>query len=85
MANLKAGKKRNDGSSSHQSIWLDEKDDDVVMKNERATMPKNNRQVMRNKWEKARTPVMLRLQKCPHIRAFFGEGEKERLEVRAHV
>jgi hypothetical protein len=54
VADLKSGKKRNDGSSSHQSIGLDDEEDDVVVTNGRATVPKDNRQVMGNKWEKAR-------------------------------
>ena len=54
VANLKYGKKRNDGSSSNQSIGLDNEEDDVVVENGKATVPKDNRQVMGNKWEKAR-------------------------------
>lgn len=54
MAGLKSGKKRNDGSNSHQSIGLDDEDGDVVVTNGRATVPKDSRQVMGNKWEKAR-------------------------------
>ena len=54
MADLKSGKKRNDGLSSNQSIGLDDEEDDVVVTNEKATVPKDNRQVMGNKWEKAR-------------------------------
>lgn len=50
---LKAGKRKNDGSNSHQLIGLDE-EEEIVGENGRATVPKNNRQVMRNKWEKAR-------------------------------
>ena len=53
-ADLKADKNRNDGSSSHQSIGLGEEEKDVVVDTGRATMPKDNRQVMGNKWEKAR-------------------------------
>ncbi|KAE8786884.1 putative oxidoreductase [Hordeum vulgare] len=51
---LKAGKKRNDGKNSHQFIRLDDEDNDVVVINERAIVTKDNRQVMGNKWEKAR-------------------------------
>ena len=54
VADLKSGKKRNDGSSSNQSIGLDDEEDDVVVTNGKATVPKDNRQVMGNKWEKAR-------------------------------
>ena len=54
VADLKSGKKRNDGSSSHQSIGLDDEEDDAFMMNGKATVPKDNRQVMGNKWEKAR-------------------------------
>nr|XP_020194376.1 chromatin-remodeling ATPase INO80-like [Aegilops tauschii subsp. strangulata] len=50
----KSGKKRNDGSSSNQSIGLDDEEDDIVVENGKATVPKDNRQVMRNKWEKTR-------------------------------
>ena len=46
VADLKADKKRNDGSSSNQSIGLDDEEDDVVMANGKATMPKDNHQVM---------------------------------------
>ncbi|KAE8766319.1 putative oxidoreductase [Hordeum vulgare] len=49
VTDLKAGKKRNDGSSSHQSIGLDDDDDDVVVTNEKAAMPKDNRLLMRIK------------------------------------
>jgi hypothetical protein len=42
VADLKSGKKRNDGSSSHQSIGLDDEEDDVVVTNGRATVPKDN-------------------------------------------
>ncbi|KAE8785382.1 putative oxidoreductase [Hordeum vulgare] len=51
VADLKAGKKRNDGSSSHQFIGLD---DEVGVTSERATVPKDNQQVIGNKWKKAR-------------------------------
>ena len=54
VADLKSGKKRNDGSSSNQSIVLDDEEDDVVVMNGKATVSKDNRQVMGNKWEKAR-------------------------------
>ena len=53
MADLKAGKKRNDGSMSHQSIGLDGEEDNIFIENGRYTMPKDNRQAMGNKWEKA--------------------------------
>ena len=33
VADLKAGKKRNDGSSSHQSIGLDDEEDDIIAEN----------------------------------------------------
>ena len=42
VADLKSGKKSNDGSSSNQSIGLD----DVVVTNGKDTIPKDNRQVM---------------------------------------
>ena len=78
VACLKASKKRNDGSSSHQSIGLDDEEEDVVVENGRATMPKDNRQVMEKKWEKARAScdaARLRLKKChPHGWAFFRQG-----------
>ena len=54
VADLKSGKKRNDGSSSNQSIGLDDEEDDVVVTNGKATVPKGTRQVMGNEWEKAR-------------------------------
>ena len=54
VTDLKSGKKRNGGSSSNQSIGLDDEEDDVVVTNGKATVPKDNRQVMGNKWEKAR-------------------------------
>ncbi|VAI49201.1 unnamed protein product [Triticum turgidum subsp. durum] len=43
VADLKASKKRNDGSSSHQSIRLDGEEEDVVVENGRTTVPKDNR------------------------------------------
>ena len=49
VADLKSGNKRNDGSSSNQSIGLD----DVVVTNGKDIVPKDNCQVMGNKWEKA--------------------------------
>ncbi|KAE8798922.1 putative oxidoreductase [Hordeum vulgare] len=55
LVDLNADKERNDGSSSHQSIGLDCKYMDVVVENERATVPKHNQQVMGNKWEEARS------------------------------
>ena len=54
VADLKSDKKGNDGSSSHQSIGLGDEEDNVVVTNGRAIVPKDNRQVMGNKWEKAR-------------------------------
>jgi hypothetical protein len=54
VADLKSGKNRNDGSSSNQSIGLDDEEDDVVVEHGKATVPKDSRQVMGNKWEKAR-------------------------------
>ena len=54
VVDLKAGKKRNGGSSSHQSIGLDDEEEEVVGENGRATVPMNNRQAMGNKWEKWR-------------------------------
>ena len=54
MADLKAGKKRNDGSSSHQSIGLDDEEDDIVIENGRATVPKDNQHMMGSKWAKER-------------------------------
>ncbi|KAE8814036.1 putative oxidoreductase [Hordeum vulgare] len=54
VADLKTRKKRNDGSNSHQFIGLDGDDNKVVVTNGRATVQKDNRQVMGNKWEKAR-------------------------------
>ena len=55
VADIKYGKRRNDGSSSNQSIGLDDEEDDVVVdENGKATVAKENRQVMENKWEKAR-------------------------------
>ena len=54
MADLKSGKKRNNDSRSNQSIGLDDEEDDVVVENRKASVPKDNRQVMGNKWEKAR-------------------------------
>uniref|UniRef100_A0A8I6YA17 No apical meristem-associated C-terminal domain-containing protein n=1 Tax=Hordeum vulgare subsp. vulgare TaxID=112509 RepID=A0A8I6YA17_HORVV len=43
VIDLKAGKERNNGSSSHQSIGFDDEEEDIVV-----TMPKNNREVMGN-------------------------------------
>ncbi|KAE8807930.1 glutathione s-transferase t3-like [Hordeum vulgare] len=54
VTNLKEGKKRNEGSRSHQSIGLEDEEDEVVVTNGRAIVPKDNLQVMENKWEKAR-------------------------------
>jgi hypothetical protein len=48
VADLKSGKKRNGGSSSNQSIGLDDEEDDVLVEHGIATMPKDNRQVMGN-------------------------------------
>ena len=53
VADLKSGKKRNDGSSSNQSIGLDDEEDNFVVMNGKAIVPKDNHQVMGNKWEKA--------------------------------
>ncbi|KAE8818978.1 hypothetical protein D1007_03183 [Hordeum vulgare] len=54
VADLKTEKKRNYGSSSHQSIGLEDDGDDIVITNEKATVPKDNRLLMGTKWEKAR-------------------------------
>nr|XP_020160438.1 uncharacterized protein LOC109745732 [Aegilops tauschii subsp. strangulata] len=43
VAELKYGKKRNDGSSSNQSIGLYDEDDNVFVTNGKATVPKDNR------------------------------------------
>jgi hypothetical protein len=87
VADLKSGKKRNDGSSSNKSIGLDNEEDDVVAMNGKATVPKDNRQVMRNKWEKAcaaRDAVATKMSST-WTGIFFGEGEHEGGEVQAHV
>ena len=49
VADLKAGKKRNDGLNSHQSIGLDDEEDDIVVENGSAIVAKDNLQVMGNK------------------------------------
>ena len=41
VADLKSGKKRNDGSSFHQLFMLDNEEDDIFVKNGRATVPKD--------------------------------------------
>ncbi|KAE8776367.1 putative oxidoreductase [Hordeum vulgare] len=42
VAEPKASKKRNDGSSLHQSIGLDDEDYEVFVRNGRAIVPKHN-------------------------------------------
>ncbi|EMS48488.1 hypothetical protein TRIUR3_07058 [Triticum urartu] len=44
MGDLKADKKRNDGSSSQQSNGLDEQEEYIFVENGRATVPKDNQQ-----------------------------------------
>ncbi|KAE8796715.1 hypothetical protein D1007_28365 [Hordeum vulgare] len=79
-ADLKANKKRNDGSRSHQSIGLDDEDDYIVITNGKATVPKDNRQIMGNKWEKKielekqETTIKWELEKAKT----FGEIELEK-------
>ncbi|KAE8815742.1 putative oxidoreductase [Hordeum vulgare] len=67
VADLKASEKRNDGSSSHQSIGLDDEEDVVFVANGRATVPKDSQHVMGNKCEKnkkeGRYKLMLYAQK----------------------
>ena len=46
--------KKNDGSSSAQSIGLDEEDEGNGGANMQPTVPKRNRRVIGNKWEKER-------------------------------
>ncbi|KAE8801095.1 hypothetical protein D1007_23306 [Hordeum vulgare] len=46
VVDLKTGKKRNDDSSFHQSNGLEDEDNDVVVTNRKAIVPKDNRQVM---------------------------------------
>ena len=76
VANLKSDKKRNDGSSSHQSIGLDDEEDDVVIANERATVPRITDKSWETSGRRHGPPVAPRLQKCrPHGRAFFDKGE----------
>ncbi|KAE8771126.1 glutathione s-transferase t3-like [Hordeum vulgare] len=53
VADIKDGKKRNDVSSSHQSIGLDNDDDDVFVTNGKATVSKDNRLLVGTKWDKA--------------------------------
>ncbi|KAE8787486.1 hypothetical protein D1007_38543 [Hordeum vulgare] len=62
MTDLKSGKKRNNGSRSHQSIWLDDEEDDVVVTNGRAIVSKDRRQAKENKKEQ-RYKLMLDAQK----------------------
>ena len=86
MADLKADKKRNDGSSSHQSIGLDDEEDDIVVESGRATVPKDNRQVMRNKWEKARAVHYAVATKMSFTwTGIFSVREQERGRGKAHV
>ncbi|KAE8805460.1 putative oxidoreductase [Hordeum vulgare] len=53
VGDLKAGKKRKDGSNSHQSFALYDEESDIVIENRRDIVPKDNWEVMGNKWEKA--------------------------------
>ena len=45
---------KNDGSSSNQSIWLDDQEEEKSKGRHTTTVPKRNWQVMGNKWEKDR-------------------------------
>ncbi|KAE8798919.1 putative oxidoreductase [Hordeum vulgare] len=54
VADIKADKKRNDASSSHQSIGLDDEEHDVRLMSGRSNMPKDSRQVKENKWQTTR-------------------------------
>ncbi|KAE8779281.1 putative oxidoreductase [Hordeum vulgare] len=87
VADLKVGHKRNDGSSSHQSIGLDDDDDDVVATKGKAIVPQDNRLLMGTKWEKARISRDAVATKMSSTWAgnFFGKGEQEIGEVQAYV
>ncbi|KAE8779065.1 homeobox protein hox1a [Hordeum vulgare] len=88
VVDLKAGKKRNDGSSSDQFIGLDDEDDKVVFTNGRATEAKDNQQVMGNKWEKERLQLVRDVENAKimladetllneHAKKWFAEKKKE--------
>ena len=50
---------------------MDDEEDNVVVENGKAIVPKDNRQVMGNKWEKAGATLMLRLPKCVNMDGHF--------------
>ncbi|KAE8770816.1 hypothetical protein D1007_57377 [Hordeum vulgare] len=92
VADVKAEKKRNDGSSSHQSIGLDDDDDNVVVTKGKATMPKERMEWDRTKAERRlqieREKIELEKQEAAIKWKFqkaktFGdtEQEKERLQL----
>ena len=64
VADLKSGKKRNDGSSSNQSIGLDDEEDDVVVMNGKAPCQRTTTKSWETSGRRHVPPVMPRLPKC---------------------
>ncbi|KAE8797312.1 putative oxidoreductase [Hordeum vulgare] len=79
MTDIKTGKKRNDGSSSHQFIGLDDDNDDVVVTKGKATVRHDNRLLVRTKWEKEKLPQRERM-KWDRTKA-HGQLEIEREKI----